>query len=98
LFERLSDRLVVSEVVVIVKWCDDRREYAGSDESRVPIYFYDPEPCTRSEDMSSHSGPLGSRQETRTRRSQCQCHALYSKDHERHVSCQRFSLLQGAYE
>jgi hypothetical protein len=69
-----------------------------SDECRVPIYCYGPEPCTRPVDMSSHSNPLGSRQKTTTRRPQCQCHALYSKDYERHVSCQRFSLPKFACE
>jgi hypothetical protein len=46
----------VSEVVVvIVGWCDDRKERVDGDDSRVPIYCYAPQPCTRSEDMSTHS-------------------------------------------
>jgi hypothetical protein len=36
--------------------------------------------------------------QTTTTRPQCQCHALYSKDHERHASYQRFSLLEFACE
>jgi len=43
-----------------------------------------------------HSFPLGSRQKTTTRRPQRQCHALYSKEHERHGLLPTVLLLKRA--